>query len=268
MANDNLRHALDSADLQPDHLAELIGVDIRTVRRWLSGRPPYPRHRTKIARALQIPEQALWPDLPPPTHPQARDLINGYPDPDTIGIPSTESLIQAAGEQIDLLDHTLADYLQPAAMTELLLAKARDGVQVRIMVSEPGQHLTPLVGQQGIELRAVDPDDHHILHRYDNAMLLTLPLPGELDEPPALLHIQRRGPDGLFDRYAAYYQDTWENGSDPLATEADIEDYLHDDFDEDEPQVEQDIDTNAGDTAAAIHEAPAPVARHWPRRPS
>lgn len=267
MANDNLRQALDSAHIQPDDFAEQIGVDIRTVRRWLSGRPPYPRHRTKIAQALQIPEQALWPDLPPPTHPQARDLITGYPSADSIGIPSPEGLIQAAGEQIDLLDHTLAEYLAPSGLTELLLTRASEGVLIRIMVAAPGYHLAPLLNQPGIEVRAVGLGEQQTVHRYDDDMLVTVPLAGNASEPPLLLHIQRRGSGGLFDRFASHYQDSWDTATDPLETEADIEEYLRDDLDEDEDDEQTDTDdTTAGVPPPLTPDRPAPIPRQWPRR--
>lgn len=43
MANDNLRAALGHAGPRPDDLAQIVQVDVRTVRRWLSGGTPYPR---------------------------------------------------------------------------------------------------------------------------------------------------------------------------------------------------------------------------------
>ncbi len=50
MANENLKTALQHAGMQPDDLAELVDVDVKTVRRWLYGALPYPRHRTRIAK--------------------------------------------------------------------------------------------------------------------------------------------------------------------------------------------------------------------------
>jgi len=152
MATNNLRQALKSAEFTPQDLAELTGVDSRTVRRWLSGKPPYPRHRAKIAKALQHTEQAIWPDLASSTEAQPRDLLTGYPTTDSIEIPTTETLIQAAEERIELLDQMLADYLRPDGLTELLIQKAGQGVQVRIMVAQITPQLTALLDQPGIEL--------------------------------------------------------------------------------------------------------------------
>lgn len=57
MANDNLRAALAQAGLQPDDLAQIVEVDVKTVRRWLTGTP----HTRDIA------EESLARWTPPST---------------------------------------------------------------------------------------------------------------------------------------------------------------------------------------------------------
>src|SRR5262245_8321345 len=62
-ANDRLADALSAAGLSPHSLATLIGVDPKTVERWLTqGRTPYPRHRREVAAAVRESESYLWPD--------------------------------------------------------------------------------------------------------------------------------------------------------------------------------------------------------------
>jgi hypothetical protein len=137
------------------------------------------------------------------------------------------------------------------------------------MVVEPGSHLTPLLEHPRIELCALEAHENQTIHRYDNQMLVTLALAGDHDEPPPLIHIHRRGSGGLFDRFAAHYQDTWEQAANPLHSEADIEHYL----DEDEPGPEQDdepADTDAlaaGQSTRPILEPPTHEPRRWPGRP-
>ena len=47
--NESLRQALLRARLREDDIAARLGVDPKTVRRWLNGRVPYPYNRAAIA---------------------------------------------------------------------------------------------------------------------------------------------------------------------------------------------------------------------------
>jgi transcriptional regulator with XRE-family HTH domain len=264
MANENLYQALESAGLTAEDLGGLVAVDVRTVRRWLSGKPPYPRHRAKIARALKLTEQALWPDIPASTETQPRDLLTGYPTADSIAIPATETLIQAARERIELLDQTLTEDLVSGGLSELFIQKAHDGVTVRIMVVETTSQLTSLLGQRGIELRVIEPGEHQSIHRYDDQMLITLPLVDDPDEPP-LIHIRRKGTGGLFDRFTNHLEDSWDHST-PLTSQADLHYHLAEDDQDRDPDYESESpDSRPTDRATPT---PEPVPRRWPRRPS
>lgn len=66
MGNDRLRDALNAKSLTYEQVAEAVGVDPRTARRWVTkGRTPYPKHRPKIAALVAVPEVELWPDAVP-----------------------------------------------------------------------------------------------------------------------------------------------------------------------------------------------------------
>ena len=60
--NEPLRRALLRARLREDDLAVRLGVDPKTVRRWLKGRVPYPYNRAAIAELVGADEGELWPD--------------------------------------------------------------------------------------------------------------------------------------------------------------------------------------------------------------
>ena len=50
MPNDRLRDVLLGKGLTPEDVAERLGVDPKTVERWITvGRTPYPRYRHAIA---------------------------------------------------------------------------------------------------------------------------------------------------------------------------------------------------------------------------
>ena len=59
--NELLRRVMLQAGLREDDLAARLGVDPKTVRRWLNGRIPYPHNRAAIADLLGVGEADLWP---------------------------------------------------------------------------------------------------------------------------------------------------------------------------------------------------------------
>src|SRR5262249_37445654 len=61
--NEPLSRALLRAGLTEEDLAAELQVDPKTVRRWLEGRVPYPRHRWALAALLSVDEADLWPQL-------------------------------------------------------------------------------------------------------------------------------------------------------------------------------------------------------------
>jgi len=63
MANDRLRDALLTKGLTPADAAVKIGVDPKTVERWITqSRVPYGKHRHALAALVQESERYLWPD--------------------------------------------------------------------------------------------------------------------------------------------------------------------------------------------------------------
>ena len=66
MPNDRLRDVLMSKGLTPEEVAERLGVDPKTVERWITvGRTPYPRYRHAIAVMAEESETYLWPKALP-----------------------------------------------------------------------------------------------------------------------------------------------------------------------------------------------------------
>src|SRR5918994_6154446 len=74
VANERLRQAIFDADLSVDDLAIEIGIDPKTIERWIAkGRVPHPGNRAKAARVLEVDESLLWPEL---ADARARAVIN------------------------------------------------------------------------------------------------------------------------------------------------------------------------------------------------
>jgi transcriptional regulator with XRE-family HTH domain len=268
MVNDNLRAALQHAGLAPDDLANIVQVDVRTVRRWLSGGTPYARQRGKIARALDVPEHDLWPDIatPPPRPPAAQpsDILAAYTTATDLAAPDWKALMRDATDRIDLLGDTLSAMLGTPGVPELLAAKATQGCAVRILIYDTRQHIAPLLAQSGIEVRLLEVPARYVIHRFDDELLLTLHLVGGEPDHAPLIHLRRADAQGLFDRLAEYYDDLWEQDSEPLRSGFDLVPEGEEDEDED-PTADARLSA-PGPLEAAPSQPSAPPPRRWPGR--
>lgn len=222
MAKDNLRQALKQAGIQPDELADIVGVDARSVRRWLSGITPRPRQRAKIAGALDTTEHQLWPDIvtAPAAAPRPVDPVVGFASIGDLAAPDWKTLLREATEQIELVGSTLSPVLGTPGLPDLLAAKAKHGCQIRILTSNSGPHLKPFLKRPGTQLRALAPTAHQTLYRFDDQLLLAIHLPGEDDQQAPLLHVRRAAPGGLFDRLADSCRQLWTDGR-PITSDTD-----------------------------------------------
>jgi transcriptional regulator with XRE-family HTH domain len=252
VANERLRQAIKNAGLTVDDLAQAVQVDIKTARRWLSGRVPYSRHRTRVARALGVTERDLWPqaEIPDPAAAGKVELVAAFPQA-ADAAPSWPSLLDDAREQIWLLDFTLIDILASPGIPELLAAKASTGCEVRLLISyatrarlatdtpidepypdpEPQAvydiarargHIEPLLEIPGIEARKFAAMRFNTTIRADEQMLITHHLWGTPTDQAPLIHLRRQDQPGLFAQYARHYQSIWQHASHPIAPEPNL----------------------------------------------
>ena len=132
MENEHLRTAITRAGLTLEEFADIVQVDVKTVRRWLAGRTPYPRHRARVAGALDTTEHALWPDaVPAPTtlqrgradDPWPGDVVAGYGYATDPAAPNPVELLpqRSSGSS------SSSPISHPAGIVELLRASAADG---------------------------------------------------------------------------------------------------------------------------------------------
>jgi transcriptional regulator with XRE-family HTH domain len=245
--NEKLRQALKDAGLEDEQLADLIHVDVKTVRRWLTGSTPYPRHRTRIARAVGADENQLWPDATPARPPETDQVADAlhtaaiYPAATDPAAPNPVDLIGRAQEAIDLLDLTLKDLASDPKLTPLLAEKAAAGCQIRILVAHPESiHLTirmgetdpggavavrpptvdeiyatldtlqPLKDLDGVQVREFSTTPYNAITRADGQILIGLELSGIHGRQAPLLQIDREDQPEVFDRFVGHYEHVWQ----------------------------------------------------------
>ena len=139
MANERLRAAIFSSRFELDDIAHQLGVDRKTVERWIVGRVPYKRHRYALAALLGLDPAYLWPvdsaveasDL------ALAEILAVYPVRSTVGNDTWLRLFENAREGIDVLVYAGFWLSEDPAIRRVLCRKARSGVRLRFLGGIP-----------------------------------------------------------------------------------------------------------------------------------
>ncbi len=133
MPNERLRAALLEHGLTPSDLADRIGVDHKTVERWVAGRAPYRKHRYMVAGILRKDEEYLWPGA------LTREQVTAASDSELLAIYPHRS---------DVPRDTWMQLFTSAEREIGVLVYAGLFVRLRILLGDPD---SPEVAQRGID---------------------------------------------------------------------------------------------------------------------
>jgi hypothetical protein len=145
--NERLYALLVATDQTPARFAGRVGVDPKTVERWITtGRNPHPRIAHRAATLLEVDATYLWPSLyarRQPTIDAGDELVGCYPGRAAVPADLWPRLLDGARERIDIMgDCGLSDYVRD--LPGLLRDKAAAGVRVRIILADPDTATTPV----------------------------------------------------------------------------------------------------------------------------
>jgi transcriptional regulator with XRE-family HTH domain len=137
--NEPLRRALLRARLREDDVAARLGVDPKTVRRWLNGRVPYGNNRVALADLVGVEEAELWPDAGGPLTARTRpeELGAVYPHRWSVLREVWTRFFRSANHEIDILAYSALFLAEDAGILGMLAEKGRAGVTVRIALGDP-----------------------------------------------------------------------------------------------------------------------------------
>jgi hypothetical protein len=172
MANERLRAALLQRGETPTAIAELAGVDPKTVERWIGGRLPYKRTRYLLARHLQFDEAYLWPNAVGANELASiseSEFIGIHPHRWAVPRDVWARLFDTAEEEIGVLVYSGMFLAEDAGMLDLLREKATAGVRIRILIGDPN---SSELRQRGTE----EGIDELLAGKVQNALLLLKPL--------------------------------------------------------------------------------------------
>ncbi|MET8122741.1 helix-turn-helix domain-containing protein [Micromonospora sp. NPDC005291] len=156
--NERLRELLLSLGESPADFAGKLGVDPKTVERWISSRTrtPHPRIAYQAARLLDVDVTYLWPTI----HGRRASKISGTDEllamwPGRAAVPADlwPRLFAEAQRRITIMgDPGLPDLIPHLA--RLLVDKTNQGVQVRIILADPDATPNPLDKARAIAAQA------------------------------------------------------------------------------------------------------------------
>ncbi len=221
-------------------LADEIDVNPKTVERWITqGKVPYRRHQYATAAALKVDVTTLWEDdraVDSATDLTKAEIATVYPHRHTVPSGLWREIYARAQKRLDVLVYSGLFLSEDPVFQDLLKAKVAAGVQVRILLGDPG---CDAVRQRGIDeghrimdgkirnalvlyrplitshpeigFRLHDSTLYNSMYRADDEMLVNPHVYGIGAYMAPVLHLRRLSVGGLFETYANSIEHTWQN---------------------------------------------------------
>ncbi|MGQ0842794.1 MAG: XRE family transcriptional regulator [Sporichthyaceae bacterium] len=237
--NARLRDALLSCELTTTDVAAKLGVDRKTVERWVGlGRIPYPQSRRQLSVLLGRSEAYLWPGALTPGQQSSAleaELVRVYPHRASVPLELWQHLLADATERVEVLVYSgmwLPD--QNPRLADLLTRKAKAGVEVRILLGDPDSpevarrgaeegigeamagkvrnvlvHYASLAEAPNVEVRLHATTLYASLYRFDDHLLANAHVFGFPAAHAPVLHVRRLPTGSLFETYAESFDKVW-----------------------------------------------------------
>lgn len=243
--NEMLRLAMFEARLTEEDLASQMAVDPKTVRRWLEGRLPYPRHRGVLCRLLAVDEFHLWPELEALQTAKSRpaEIVAVYPRRSAITRQAWTALFASAEKEVGVLAYAALFLAENAELVHLIEARADAGVRIRIALGNPdGLHiaergreegigsalaakvrnalvlLRPLCQHPGVELRLHDTVLYNSMYRADDQLLVNQHIYSIPASQAPAYHLRKVTGGQMFNFYLDSFDRLWDEATTTVET--------------------------------------------------
>lgn len=221
----------------PAALASAVGVDLKSVHRWLTeGRLPYPVTRAKVAKVLCQEESFLWPQLlesPAASDEAMAELTRIWPRRSAVTTATWHALFSSATRQLDLLVVSGGFLIETLDLAEVIRWRAGEGAVVRLLVADPSspavdrraaevglpwlsgrcatmlRYLSEVDGLDGVTLRSHSTTVHASLFRFDDLLLVNTSAFGVWACHSPVLQLQRAFSGLLFDFHSSAFERVW-----------------------------------------------------------
>jgi transcriptional regulator with XRE-family HTH domain len=239
--NEILKRALTEAGVTEHEVAARLGVDVKTVRRWLEGRRPYPRHQSGLSELLGVDPATIWRnEVPPPRTAQhdRAEIEASYAHRWAVPRNVWQWLFSQAEEEIGILVYSGLFLAEDVGLLRILAERARAGVPVRILLGDPDSaHVAkrgadegvdeamaakirnsivlyrPLHEVDGVEIRLHETILYASLYRADDDLLVNPHAYGVTASHAPVFHVRHVEHGDMASIYAESFERVWRSAS-------------------------------------------------------
>lgn len=240
MPNERLRAALLERGITPTALGEKMGVDHKTVERWIGGRTPYRKHRYAVATHLGVDEGYLWPDALSADQVAAAsssEVLAIYPQRSVVPRDVWERLFSQSEREIGVLVYSGLFLAEDGVLQKTLVDKARAGARVRILLGDPESPQVAergadegvgdaqaakirnalvlsrtLRGTEGVEFRFHRTVLYNSIYRGDDQLLVNTHIYGITAAQAPVWHLRKVAGGEIASSYLDSFERVWETG--------------------------------------------------------
>lgn len=240
MTNVRLRTALIASGLTQTALAEQLGVDAKSVERWITqDRMPHPMTRAQVATALGQDESYFWPRLLETEQSRTAtqsELVQVWPARQHVPADVWRALFRQAKDQIDVLVYSGGFLIEAYDLVEVIRAKSSAGVRFRILLGDPHaeavhqrareerlpglvnrcrsslEYLADVLELPGVQIRLHGTVLYASQYRFDDSALINNHTYGSQAGRSPVLHLQKVLGGQLFDYYQHAFERVWATG--------------------------------------------------------
>ncbi|HEX3781518.1 MAG TPA: XRE family transcriptional regulator [Pseudonocardiaceae bacterium] len=239
MPNERLGDAILRHGLTPDHVANALKVDRKTVERWITtGRTPYKKHRHAISAMVQETEPYLWPNAVAPERAAGiaeAEVVKVYPHRRTVPSELWTRLFDEATDYIEILVFSGLFLTDDPSLIKKLRSKAKAGTAIRLLFGDPtSAELTrrsesegigknaisgkarnslaffqPLADLNNVQIRCHGTPLYNSLYRFDDQMLVNTQIYGFMAAHAPVLHLRQLSAGDMFQTYAESFDAVW-----------------------------------------------------------
>jgi transcriptional regulator with XRE-family HTH domain len=243
MANQRLRTAIRAAGLTVEDVATGVGVDIKTVERWVSneGRCPHRTTRKNVAQLVSVDEVHLWPSLVEDVHTRPNgqsELVHVYPTRSAVPADLWTELINGVAAQMDVLVFSGTFLVEQYNLLPTVRAKSEEGVAFRFAVGdetssavvqraiEEGtrgglegrvqlmrRYLNEVEELPGVQVRRHGTYLYNSIYRFDDQMLVNTHAYGSLAGQNPVLHVRELPAGLMWENYSRSFERVWDQAT-------------------------------------------------------